>query len=210
MNVWQEPQAQPGTPGPMTENAVRPTPGTTRSRQRHLSLLILVVAVLIAAVVVVVLALQGRDKTAALPQPNGGPALVSQGQLERLSVSLGQPVYWAGPKSGYSYELTRTASGRIFVRYLPKGVQAGDPRASFLVVGTYSQVGSYFDLKRASKQKGAVSVPIADGGIVVFSSQKPTSVYVGYPDKNYQVEVYSPSGDTARSLVLAGKIKPVT
>jgi hypothetical protein len=32
------------------------------------------------------------------------------------------PVYWAGPRPSYTYELTRTSDGRIFVRYLPTGV----------------------------------------------------------------------------------------
>ena len=207
-HVWQEPQAQPGTTGPMTENVAKPALGRARWGQRYLPLLILAVALVIAAVVVAVLLLQGPGTT-ALPAPNSGPAIVSQGQLERLAVSLSQPAYWAGPKSGYSYELTRTASGRIFIRYLPKGVRAGDPRPNFLVVATYSQVGSFFDLQRAGKQKGSVSVPLDKGGVVVFSTAKPTSVYFGYPNSSYQVEVYDPSGNTARSLVLAGKVKPI-
>ena len=50
---------------------------------------------------------------------------------------------------------------------------------------------------------------IENDGLVVFSSSKPTSVYLGYPGAGYQVEVYSPSADSARSLVLADKIRPI-
>ena len=114
-----------------------------------------------------------------------------------------------GRRTGYSYELTRLTGDRTYVRYLPTGVRAGDPRASYLVVGTYAQPGSFANLKRASKQKGSVSLGIPGDGLAVFSPARPTSVYFGYPGKGYQVEVYSPSGQNARSLVLGGKITPV-
>ena len=88
-------------------------------------------------------------------------------------------------------------------------VKAGDSRANFLVVGTYTQPGSFANLQRAAKAPGALSVRIQNDGLVVFSSSKPTSVYVGYPGAGYQVEVYAPSADTARGLVLADKIQPI-
>jgi hypothetical protein len=162
-----------------------------------------------AAAAVIALLLTSHGKQGSLPAINGGPALVSQAQLEQLAAASGQPVYWAGPKPGYSYELTRTSSGRVYVRYLPAGVKAGDPRANFLVVGTYRQPGSFANLQRAAKAPGALSVRIEDDGLVVFTSSKPTSVYLGYPGAGDQVEVYSPSADDARSLALADKIQPI-
>ena len=65
------------------------------------------------------------------------------------------------------------------------------------------------DLHRAAKRTNSVSVTIGNGGLVVFNSKRPTSVYFAYPGKNYQVEVFAPSGDTARRLVLSGQIKAV-
>ena len=47
------------------------------------------------------------------------------------------------------------------------------------------------------------------GGLSVFAQDLPTSVYFAYPRANYQVEVYSPSGDTARGLVFGDSITPV-
>jgi hypothetical protein len=162
-----------------------------------------------SAAAVVALLVGSHSKASALPPVGGGPALVSQAQLERLAASSDTPVYWAGPKPGYSYELTRTSSRRVYVRYLPAGVKAGEPSASFLVVGTYTQSGSFGNLQRAAKAPGALSLRIGDGGLVVLNSSKPTSVYLGYPGAGYQVEVYAPSGDDARRLVLSGKIRPV-
>jgi hypothetical protein len=169
---------------------------------------VLVVAVLATAGVVAWLFLHRTSAAATVPA-GGGPVLVSQAQLERLAASVDHPLYWAGPKSGYSYETTVTRGGRFYVRYLPNGTRAGDPRASFLVIGTYTAPGSFADLKRVAKQDGSVSVGIDRGGTAVFSSSRPTSVYFSYPGAKYQVEVYSPSGDTARNLVLGGKITPI-
>jgi hypothetical protein len=134
--------------------------------------------------------------------------IVTQAQLESFASSLDYPVYWAGPKPGFSYELTST-NGRVWVRYLPAGVRAGDPRPNFLVIGTYKQPHAFDGLLAAAKQPDSLSKRIADGGLLVFSSERPTSVYFGYPGVTYQVEVYAPSAKTARALVVDGKATPV-
>ena len=196
-----------GSLNAVTENALDAR--ILQPRREHGPLLVLAVVVSVAAVAVAILALQHSTKARQLPHATGGPTLVSETQLQRLAASSPEPVYWAGPEKGFSYELTRTEGGRTYVRYLPDGVRAGDPRPNFLVVGTYTQPGSFADLQRAGKQPGALSLRVADGGLVVFNSSKPTSVYLSYPRANYQVEIYAPSGDTARRLVLDGKIKPI-
>ncbi len=206
--VWQERHPGTGNPGPMESVAQRKL-DPARPRRSHVQLVVLGVAVAAAATVVAWLLVRGHEQPTALPAPGSGPALVSQSQLERLASSADHPVYWAGPKHGYSYELTNTSGGRIFVRYLPRGVRAGDPRPSFLVVGTYAQQGGFADLKRVAKRHGSVSFGLDGDGLAVFNTAKPTSVYFGYPGKGYQVEVYSPSGQTARSLVLAGRITQI-
>jgi hypothetical protein len=175
-------------------------------RPQHLQLLVLGLAVAVAAVVVIWLLASGG--LGGRPSANSGPAIVSQAQLQHFAGSLDHPVYWVGPKPGFSYELT-SASGRAWVRYLPAGVSAGDSRASFLVVGTYDQPHAYANLKRAAKRSGSVSRTIADRGLLVYNAQRPTSVYFSYPGAGYQVEVFAPSAETARSLVLAGGTTPI-
>lgn len=207
-DAQQEPLTEPGKVGPMTDNVVSNTLETRRVRQLHFQLGVLLVAIVLATLVVVWLLLSGGHKT-TVPAPNSGPAVVSRAQLEHLAASLDHPVYWAGPKDTFSYELTQTSGGRIFIRYLPRGVKAGDRRPDFLTVGTYSQPNAFTELKRAAKRKGSVSVTIDNGGLAVFDSSKPTSVYFAYPDGKLQVEVFAPSGETARSLALTGQIKPI-
>jgi hypothetical protein len=208
-HVWQEQRPKAGTPAPVSENVVEQRLRPARDRVRLAPWAVLTLALAGAAAAVIALLVSSHSTQNALPAINGGPAVVSQAQLEQFAAASDTPVYWAGPMSGYSYELTRTSSGHVYVRYLPAGVKAGDTRANFLVVGTYAQPGSFANLQRAAKAPDALSVRIEDDGLVVFSSSKPTSVYLGYPGASYQVEVYSPSADSARSLVLADKIRPV-
>jgi hypothetical protein len=191
----------------MTEDVIQDRQHPRRLQPPQLQLLVLGAAVALAAIVVVWMVLQGgAGKTTTLP--SGGPTLVSQAQLERLAASVNYPVYWAGQKDGYSYELTTTGR-QIFIRYLPTGVEAGDQRANFLVVGTYAQPKSFAGLQRAAKRSGGISLSLAKDGLAVYNEKTPTSVYFSYPGAKYQVEVYAPAGVDARSLVQAGKITPI-
>jgi hypothetical protein len=191
----------------MTGSMMTDAPRRGRLRTPHLRLLALGVGIAAAALVAAWLVFRGGDDTTTVG--GAGPTLVTQGQLEQLAQETDHPVYWAGPKEGFRYELTRTNDGRIYVRYLPEGVKAGDPRADYLVVGTYERSGSFAGLRRAAKRENAVSLRLDDDGLMVFDSKRPTSVYFGFPDAKYQVEVYAPSAETARSLVLTRKITPI-
>ena len=193
----------------MTGNAVDRAMDSWRTRQARFQLTVLVVAVAAVALVVTWLAAQNEGTRSAIPGVNAGPKLVSQAQLEAFAKTLDRPLYWAGPKDGYSLELTQAGGSRIFVRYLPKGTEAGDPRAAFLTVGTYAWPRSFAYLKQAKAREGAVSTRLGHHGLAVIDRRKPTSVYFGYPDADYQVEVFAPSEETARTLALTGRITPV-
>jgi hypothetical protein len=165
------------------------------------------IAVGLAAFLVGWMAMNRGDD--APPAPGSGATAASESELKSFADSASHPVYWAGPKEGHTYELTRTTNGFVYVRYLPEGTEVGDPRSRFLTIGTYPRPGAFAELQRAAKAKGSVSVKIGDGGLAVFSQTRPTSVYVGYPDAKYQVEVFHPSPDEARRLALSGQVVPV-
>jgi hypothetical protein len=92
-----------------------------------------VVAVAVAAAFVAWLAL-GDDE-----EPSEAAAatshLAAEHELRDLARSLAVPLHWAGRRPGYRYEMTQTERG-VFVRYLPRGVAAGDRRAAFLAAAT--------------------------------------------------------------------------
>jgi hypothetical protein len=122
---------------------------------------------------------------------------------------LGHDVFWAGSRSGVTYELTRTAKGKVFIRYLPSGVEVRDARPDFLTVGTYPKPDAYPTLKRFSTTEDAVSRRIGGGGIAVYSSAAPKSIYVAYPDSDLQIEVYDPAPGRGMRLVSSGQVEPI-
>jgi hypothetical protein len=154
-----------------------------------------------------------RSDTTSKPAPPASPTsavatVVPTGRLRELAATLDHPLFWAGTRPG-GYELTRTAAGNIFIRYLPPNARAGDPRPAFLAIGTYPVPDAFARTRTASKRAGAVAVGLKGGGIAVYDSARPTSVYFAYPDSKVQVEVFHPNGHTARNLVVYGRIVPI-
>jgi hypothetical protein len=130
-------------------------------------------------------------------------------KLRLLQRAAGHPVYWAGPKPKVRYELTQTTDGRIYIRYLPKGVPIGDRHATYLIVATYPVKDAFKAVQTAAKESGAVTFHIPRGGVAVFNQSAPTNVYFAYPSSKFQVEVFDPNPSRARQLVRAGAIRPV-
>lgn len=199
----QDPGARPGTLGQMIVDAQ-----PRRPQSEKLMLVPLAVAVVAAAAIVGWLLLEHRG-SGTPANVAVGPVLVSAEQLERTAHALGHPVYWAGPRDNWSYELTVTKSGRVYVRYLPRGAKAGDPRPSFLTVGTYPGANAFPNLKKVSTGPAVHSNLLPDGGLMVAPKSLPNSVYLAYPKGDYQVEVYNAAPGAARRLTLNGLIEPV-
>ncbi len=139
----------------------------------------------------------------------GEPTAASVGDLSALSRSVGHPIYWAGPRSGYTYELTHTNRGNVYVRYLPKGVKVGDGRPLFTTVGTYPLARAYDGVRREAQRTGAITKRLGNGGLAVANPKRRSSVYFAYPRSGFQIEVYDPSPKRARDLVFSGLVRPV-
>lgn len=149
----------------------------------------------------------GTDSTATGPAV--GPVAATQERLRSLSIDEGHPIYWAGTKANTTYELTRTSSGRIFIRYLPKGVPVGVDKADYTIVGTYPVPNATGVLEGLAKKSGEQQLSVPGGGIAVYSTSQPTNVYVAYPGSNLQIEVFDPSADRAQRIVTSGQVVPV-
>ncbi len=134
---------------------------------------------------------------------------VSVATLRALPAIVGHRVYWAGPRTGTTYELTRSPDGRVYVRYLTGGAKVGSPLPDFLTIGTYVVPNAASAVQAAAAQPGAVRLPVP-GGVGFYNTARPTSVYFAYPSSNVQVETYDPSAAVARRLVESGAITPVS
>ena len=142
---------------------------------------------------------------AATAKPIGPVALSAKG-LRTLTSSVDQPVYWAGPKAGYLYELTRTSTGTVFIRYLPPGVKAGAKQRKYLIIATYPFVNPV----KALKNLAGTHLVIPGGGVAMVDRVHPQSVHLAYPGVDDQVEIYDPSPARSLRIARSGEVRPVS
>ena len=161
---------------------------------------------LVVGVVVWLLARGGDDST---PAPVNAPTAATAEDLAALPATVGHPVYWAGPRSGFTYELTRTSDDRIYIRYLPEGVAIGSDQPDYLAVGTYPSQNALAVVRGIAKDLHVKAVRLSGGGAAVQDTKHPTSVYLAYPRADYQIEIYAPSPARALQLAVSGKIVPL-
>jgi hypothetical protein len=183
------------------------TPSSKPSSRSPLHVGILVGVAVIAAALVWAFVISGGGKKSS--SSTSKPAATTVAGLHQLAGQLRHPIYWAGEKSGYTYELTRTKNDNVYVRYLSKGVRVGDSRADFLTVGTYPQVNPMRSISTALKRKGTIRFAVPGGGVAVQYAAHPTSVYLAYPGSSLLIEVFEPSPAQARAVVRSGAIRPL-
>ncbi len=158
---------------------------------------------IVVAIAVWVVTSSGND-----PKPAGSAAL----SVDRLIADvqrLHTPVYWVGPLGDDGYEFDATSGGRTYVRYLPRGVKAGDPRPDFLTVGTYKLPHPMADLRKAARERGGETVRLPHGAVAFMDRYRPAHAFIVGRHWNAQVEVYDPKPGRAMELVLRGDVQPI-
>jgi len=186
----------------------RPIPPWARRQEVRVGA---VIAVAIAiGLVVWLVAINGGGSSKAKSSASIAPTAANPDRLRSLAKDVGHPVYWAGPAGNTTYELTKTPSGNIYLRYLPQGTSIGSQNANFTIVGTYPVKNAYNVLNELARKSGEDSFPAPRGGFAVFSRSSPSHIYLAYPDeKDVQIEVFDPSPKRARSLISSGRVAPV-
>lgn len=200
----------PSSAEPRTAAHPRPqTSGSDWLRERPRALLGIVVGLIVVVVVIVLLLNKGSQSGPApgASVPKIGPIVLSASGLRSfVRGTLKQPVYWAGEKPGVAYELTRTTTGNVYVRYLPKGLPAGYPRPNYLIIATYPYPNALQRLK-AVANGGGVTLP--SGAFARPDPTYPKSVHMAFPGVNYEVEVYDPSPSVSERIAVSGAIQQV-
>jgi len=173
----------------------------------------------VGAAVLAYLLVDGGDTRASAPPPAPAPAaaaapplparLVTEQELKAEAAAQDRPIYWAGPRAGARYELSRSANGNTYVRYLTGDTQAGDPAARFLAVATYPESGGYDAILGEAEKPENTRIDLPAGGVAVSSPTRPSSVYLSYPGADYQVEVFAPAPGKAERLVRQGRVRPL-
>ena len=137
----------------------------------------------------------------------GGAAIA---ELGRLDDRIGQPIYWVGERDGKILELVEADAGRVYVRYLDEGEEAGVRSAEFLTIATYPTRDPVAALRREAKRRQRAELAKSeDGAVVLIDPDEPSSVYLAYPGDENQIEVYSPDPREAVELARSGAVDPV-
>lgn len=189
----------PGRPNPLLELAPVKRPKRIR------------VAISLAAVAAMVLLAScgGGSSTTSTEATTGSKSatVVPEAGLLKAMKGAGYPVYWAGPRLGVEYEVSRQED-RTFVRYLPEGEEAESER-KFLTVGSYKDSKALAGIRESGQKPGAILVQINGGGTAYAEGTDATSAYMAFPGVDTQVEVFDPKPGAALRLIRSGAIVPV-
>jgi hypothetical protein len=179
-----------------------------RRRPRRGMVLALLLAAVLAATGAYAALMLTRDDAPVLP-PAGQPALLTAEALAAVTATVGHDVYGIAAPAGTRPEVTRAASGEVWVRYLSGDARLGDRRADYLTVGTYPRADALAAAEAAARGKQTRSTELRDGGVMLWSVERPESVYAASPGSDLLVEVYSPDPERARALVTGGEVAPL-
>ena len=181
---------------------------STSSTKRGLGVAAVVVIALVVGFLVWLLVIRD-DNSATTAQPNANARAATEIELRDLQDKVGHPIYWIGSDTSKTYELTKLRNGNIYIRYLPEGVEIGDPKPGYTTVGTYLSPNAFEKLVTGSKRKDATSYRFESGAIAVTYSGAPSSVFFAFPNQPYTVEVFDPSPERALALVKSGQVQPL-
>ena len=137
------------------------------------------------------------------------PTAATPERMSEVAKDAGHPVYWAGAEPGKKYELTITSDQNIYIRYLDPGTPIGAKDVASLTVGTYPAHDATAALQHEATKPGASTQTAPGGAFVLTNSNIPESVYLAYPNSDYEIEVYDPDPRKALSLATSGAIVPI-
>jgi len=174
-----------------------------------------VVGIAIAIVVVGLFLLlsgddNGGESSPAGPAPTNGFQATSEQGLRDLAGSVDHPVYWVGARAGMQYQMQIAQQGNIQIRYVDPKIPANAQSVASLTIGTYPVANAYTNTKALGNESGVKTGETPDGGFVVTSPDRPQSVYIAFPGKDQQIEVYDPDPKTAFSLATSGAVVPIS
>jgi len=138
--------------------------------------------------------------TSTFSEVVAGKVMLSESELIDAVKQLGVDVYWAGPVKDAKYTLSVPSTGQAYVRYLPNGQGLNDTQANFVVIATYETTNAFDATQAAGNQTDGITFINPDGAAVYYSKTSPTNVYIAYPGKNVQIEVFHPVAATALDI----------
>jgi hypothetical protein len=97
----------------------------------------------------------------------------------------------------------------VYVRYLTGSAKAGDKRASYVVVATYTQPDAFARVQSIAQRQHLSVKQLPNGAIAVTEPTNARNVHVVFPLEGYQIEIYAPTAVEARRIVRSGAVRRV-
>jgi hypothetical protein len=131
-----------------------------------------------------------------------GAYAMNQEQLEGLVKKKNLELYWAGPRPGYLYAVEATEKDRAFLRYIKKDAKPSDVVSNSRIIATYQSKSAFADSVAAAGREGNTGFRNHDGSVVFYATDKNTSIYIAFPKKKIQLEIFDPIPGQALSLAI--------
>ena|GEM_PF-1285598 len=147
----------------------------------------------------------GAGKAASITLTAIPAKIVSKAELVAATKDYGFPIYWKGEMVNTDIELTVLTDGKVFVRYLPKGVAAGAP-TTYFTVATYYDPAGFGKVQNLGAKAGAKYVKYSGGAIAASASESDSNVYLAFEGNPALYNIYSPEPANAWKAIDSGTI----
>jgi hypothetical protein len=136
---------------------------------------------------------------------------LSEEQLVKVARNAPNPIYWSGPIEGYKYLLKIDENGSSLVEYVAPKNSDPEQAKSFRQIATYFSKGAWEKSLVASNAAGFSSFKNSDGSLVFYSIDNSNDVFMAFPKKDFQIEIFDNRAGQALSLsVLVGQIRQIS
>jgi hypothetical protein len=131
-----------------------------------------------------------------------GKIALAETELKEIGQKTNQPIYWVGSSPEGVYTLTLAENEQSYVKYLPADSQTSDLENAYRIIATYLKPDAFSVTQSAGNQPGAVTLTNSEGAVIYYSSLTPNNVYLAYPGRNFQIEIFDPVPGAALELAL--------
>jgi hypothetical protein len=131
-----------------------------------------------------------------------GDVAMTASELEEIVKKENLEIYWAGPRPGYSYTVDTSNKGASLLRYIKLNAKPSDVVSNSRVIATYKSKNAFADSVAAAARPENTGFRNPDGSVVFYETAKKTSVYLAFPKKKVQIEIYDPIVGQALSLAI--------
>jgi hypothetical protein len=143
--------------------------------------------------------------SAGVTLTNVKATIVTKEELVAATKDLGFPIYWNGEMDDTNIELTVLTEGKVFVRYLPKNVDAGSPDKYF-TVATYYDEAAFANVQNLGSMPGAKSINYSGGAVAASSTESDANIYFAFDGNPAIYNIYSPEPKSGWTALESGTI----